>query len=622
MLLENDPQPAAILDAEARLVRHNGALRALQDIDGTAVWHWLPYNLAALVSASLRQRRAIEEVEHEVGGRILLWTFVPDLESGQVLARGRDATQERKAVRKAAEASRLYRLITENTTDLISHHAQDGTFLDASPAAWTLLGYWPEELRGIRIKQLLHEDDLNQLYRAREELELAGRYTMTYRIRHRHGHYVWFETACHAIRDAYSGEVDEVVSVSRDVSARIRAEEIRHRLADVIEATTDLVLFLDAEGRLTYFNRAARDALMGTPEQQDQTVGQDAPLPTLESLFTEACRQTLLDGLDAARANGVWKAEMVWNPDRRPQLPVSLVLLAHTTAEGGRYFSVVARDMTERELRESQMRHHQEELAHASRLTTLGELASGIAHEMNQPLAAVVNYAGASLRYLSRLPEKGPDVDKIAEGLNRITLHANHASEVIKRLRAFLRKGQQRLQRLDVNQVIEHAVRLCQWDAAEKQVQIRPRLAGDLPDIYVDPVLLEQVLINLLRNAIEANHECHDKTSDVFIDSLRNEQGWVEVRITDQGPGFVGDSPEQLFTPFYTSKSEGLGLGLSISRTLAEGFGGHLEAIPAEGGLMFRCRLPALDYGNDERTAADRSSPSPLTDSRISRNRS
>lgn len=605
MLLYNDPQPGAVLDASAHPLQSNQALQHLLGELQVPLIQLLPFNVAALVSASLRQQRAIEDVEHQVGERILLWSFIPELASQQVLARGRDATRERRSVKEAAEASRLYRLITENTSDMISHHSPDGTFLDASPAAWTLLGYWPEQLRGIQTKHLLHPEDRHRLFTAREELEITGRHTMTYRIGHRQGHYLWFETASHAIRDAYSGEVIEVVSVSRDVTARVKAEEIRHRLADVIEATTDLVLFLDGQGDLTYINQAARRALWVEPsinrdgDGDKNTQHGQQPLPTLNSLLDDSSRQRLLNGLETAREQGAWRAEMYLHPHHRHALPVSLVLLSHTAADGVRYFSVVARDMTERELRESQLRRHQEELAHASRLTTMGELASGIAHEMNQPLAAVVNYAGASLRYLKRLPRQDQVHDKVAEGLTRITLHANHAAEVIKRLRAFLRKGQPRLQKLDANGVISHALMLCQWDANEKQVQLLTELQAALPDIFVDPVLLEQVLINLLRNAIDANRERHGHSgSHVTVRSYRCQENWVCVQVIDHGPGLSEERLAQIFTPFFTSKADGLGLGLSISRTLVEGFGGTLEAQSHPDGLVFECRLPAIHTDN------------------------
>jgi PAS domain S-box-containing protein len=479
-LLGHDPQPSLLLDAEARPLELNAALLALlEQLSLADCVSLLPVNCLPLVQACLGQQRAIENVEAQFAERILVWTFIPDPGENRVLARCRDASAQIVAERESTKARRLYRLIIENTTDLISRHTPDGGFLDASPASWALLGYWPGELRGTLAQRLFHRQGLAGLVRrAWEGLEQDGYYTMTYRIRHRQGHYLWFETACRAIRETYTGAVVEVVSVSRDITARVQAEE--------------------------------------------------------------------------------------------------------TT-------------LTERKLREAQQRHHQDELAHTARLVTLGELASGIAHEMNQPLAAVVNYANASQRYLAALGSDSPAAERVAQGLERISVHANHAAQVIKRLRAFLRKGRRRMEALNPGEVAREAVRLCAWEASDCQVTIEDRLPDNLPLIYADRVLLEQVLLNLLRNAIDANREAHPgQPSLIVMSALAQRDGWVQIDVSDQGPGVSPAQLEQIFTPFYTSKANGLGLGLSMSRSIIEGFGGELQAEPMPVGLQMCCRLPAL----------------------------
>ena len=596
-LLGADPQPSLLLDAQAQPLQLNAAmLKLMGERPLSAVAALLPVNAAQLVRACLQQDRAIEEVEAQVDGQILIWLFVPDPLAQRVLVRCRLATAQVRAEREAAKASRLYRLITENTTDLISRHTPDGRFLDASPASWTLLGYWPEELRGIQVQALFHRQDQAQLVRStREALEQDGYHTMTFRIAHRDGHYLWFETASRAIRETYTGAVVEVVSVSRDITARVQAEENKRRLAEVVEANTDLVLFIDPAGHLTYLNPAARHALNIAPEQ---------PLPALDALLAEDDLQQLqAQGWATADSRGVWSAEVRLRPLGQPApLPVSLVLLAHRGSGGEHYYSLVARDMTERELREAQQRHHQDELAHTARLVTLGELASGIAHEINQPLAAVVNYASASQRYLKALGTNPEAAGKVAQGLERITAHANHAAEVIKRLRAFLRKGQRRTQALDIAQVAREAMRLCQWEASNWQVNIVEQLADNLPPVYADRVLLEQVLLNLLRNAIDANREARPGQPSRIELSAGERDGQLCVWVSDQGPGVDAAQLQHIFTPFYTSKAEGLGLGLSMSRSIIEGFGGALEAHPGPaGGLCLECRLP---LGRGEETEA------------------
>ncbi|MDH4609930.1 PAS domain S-box protein [Pseudomonas sp. BN102] len=587
-LLGHDPQPSLLVDAEARPLELNAALLALLgELPLAEVLRFLPVNHGSLVRACLAQERAIEGVEAQCGERMLIWTYIPDPQECRVLARCREATEQIQTEREAARARRLYRLITENTTDLISRHTPNGRFLDASPASWTLLGYWPEELRGQLAQCLFHPQEVAQLVqRARDALEQDGYLTMTYRIRHRGGHYLWFETASRAIRETYTGAVVEVVSVSRDITARVQAEENKRRLAEVVEANTDPVLFVDPAGHITYLNPAARRAL-GLRAKQ--------PMPALaEVIAADDLARLHREGWSCAERKGVWSIDSrLLPPGGGASVPVSMVLLAHSTAGGERYYSLVARDMTERELREAQQRRHQDELAHTARLVTLGELASGIAHEINQPLAAVVNYASASQRYLQSLASNPKAAERVAQGLERITEHANHASEVIKRLRAFLRKGQRKMQALNLAEVAREAVRLCAWEASASQVAIEEQFPDNLPPVYADRVLLEQVLLNLLRNAIDANREAHPGQGSLIRLAARVGDGHLAIEVRDQGPGLGEEELARIFTPFYTSKPDGLGLGLSMSRSIIEGFGGSLDGMPGEeGGLLMRCRLP------------------------------
>lgn len=435
---------------------------------GTAPDDLLPQNYPQLVKAVVEQQRPISDVQVATPDqRHLLWTFFPLVE-GHALGRAQDATDQLQAYQQAQVARRLYRLIIENTTDLISRHTPDGTFLDASPASWALLGYWPEELRGTGIQALLHPQEQDGLMeRYGKALEQDGYLTVSYQIRHRDGHYLWFEAASRAIRETYTGQVVEFISVSRDITERVRSEERSRRLQD--------------------------------------------------------------------------------------------------------------------------------ELAHATRLAALGELASGIAHEINQPLAAIVNYASASQRYLTALQPEGEAGERLAQGLEHIASHAQRAAEVIKRMRAFLRKGPRNAHRTHPAQLAVDAVRLCAWETQQQQVEIVLQIPSALPDVHADPVLMQQVLLNLLRNAIEANGEVHpDSPSQVCL-QLSASEGRVHLRVTDQGRGVSAEQLDKLFTPFYTSKADGLGLGLSMSQSIIESFGGGLEALPTEqGGLCLHGWLPAL----------------------------
>ncbi|MCF7480722.1 PAS domain S-box protein [Vibrio sp. J1-1] len=589
-LLKSDPFPTVCFDQQAKPKALNVSMQNLLFCRADlSLPDLLPVNYVQLIASCLNQERAIGEVESKLDDQYLLWQFFPDPSMGSVIVRCRDATEEILNKREAETASRLYRLITENTTDLISRHNPDGGFLDASAASWTLLGYWPEELRSMSVRELVHPSDRDLLLlQMLEPLERDGYLTLTYRIRHRDGHYLWFETAFRGIRETYTGDVVEIVGISRDITARVRAEEENRRLAEVVRANTDLVLFTDSKWQLTMMNPSAREAL---------GICEEVELPNLaEVLSPQDFDRLCQEGWAEAIRQGAWTTEVKLTPlKQKTGFVASLVLLAHKGAGGQYYSSLVARDMTERELREAEQRRHQDELAHTARLVTMGELASGIAHELNQPLAAVINYANASQRYLETLPQTPNNVARVAEGLQLICGQASHASAVINRLRSFLRKSPRNIQPLDIDMVVWDAVGLCAIEASRYKVTINYRNAENekRPLVYGDAVLLEQVLINLLRNAIDANWSAHPQQDSQVEINVSTNPHWLFIRVKDQGPGLKPDESDKLFTPFYTSKPDGLGLGLSMSRTIVEGFGGSLDVEPSDSrGLTFCCSLP------------------------------
>lgn len=601
-LLASDPLPALWADRHARPVELNPAASRLLGQQAADSSHpALPVNHLQLVQTCLAQQRVIEGVTTEFAGHTWEWSYLPCTQQQRVLLRGREISKQAEQLKAATQASRLYRLITENTTDLISRHTPDGRFLSASPASWALLGYWPEELCEMRSQDLLHPDDMSLLEQETANLLAENGYsTMPLRLRHRNGTYLWFEIASRAIRETYTGAIIEIISVSRDITERVQAEENRRRLAEVVQVNTDLVLFVDPNGRVRWMNPSARRALRIPEQLEGLQLAQVVDTVTLEKLA--------LEGWQAADRDGVWNCETRLQPlGDTASFPASLVLLAHKTAGAENYYSLVARDMTERELREAQQRKHQEELAHTARLITLGELASGIAHEINQPLAAVSNYASASLRYLQATDTSSAPLERVAQGLQQITVHANHAAQVIKRLRTFLRKEPRRTEALQINDVLQDAIQLCAWEAVNARVKVEQQLAAKLPPAYADQVLLEQVLLNILRNALQANSE--NKSNDSQPSTIRvitgRKDDQVFLQVHDQGCGVPDEQIEQLFTPFYTSKADGLGLGLPMSRSIIEGFGGSLTARRGIlGGLCLSCYLP-IRKGSREHSSQD-----------------
>ncbi|BBO06507.1 MULTISPECIES: PAS domain S-box protein [Bradyrhizobium] len=239
---------------------------------------------------------------------------------------------------------------------------------------------------------------------------------------------------------------------------------------------------------------------------------------------------------------------------------------------------------------EEALRKAQGELAHVTRVTTLGELTTSIAHEITQPIAAVISNADACIAWLDRDPA---DLKAARRSAEWIVEDANRASEVIRRIRALAKKTEIEMAPLDINQVVREAVALVRRELAIHAVSVRMELASDLPRICGDRIQLQQVLINLVVNGIEAMHANVDRPRELAIRSSRTDDDRLLLTVTDRGVGLGKDVKERIFTPFFTTKSGGLGMGLSICRSIIEAHAGRLSAIQNEGsGATFQIALP------------------------------
>jgi PAS domain S-box-containing protein len=252
---------------------------------------------------------------------------------------------------------------------------------------------------------------------------------------------------------------------------------------------------------------------------------------------------------------------------------------------------VTERKRAEEDLRESERRYHeaQTELAHANRVTTMGQLTASIAHEVKQPIAAVVTSADAGLRWLAAQP---PDLEEIKDVLDRIIQASNRAGEVIGRIRALIRKVPERKAPLDINQTILETILLTRSEMERHRILLQTELSDGLPRIWGDRVQLQQVILNLIMNAVEAMSEISEGSRELLIGTSVDGPGGVIVVVRDSGPGLKPESLSRLFDPFYTTKPAGMGMGLSICRSITEAHGGRLWATPnAPQGAIFQFTL-------------------------------
>lgn len=242
-----------------------------------------------------------------------------------------------------------------------------------------------------------------------------------------------------------------------------------------------------------------------------------------------------------------------------------------------RLISNVRKSNEERRRTEETLRKSQAELAHVTRVMTMGEMAASIAHEINQPLAAVVNNASACVRWLNA---DSPNLNEAREAARRIIRDGNRASEVIQRIRAFLRKSDTEKIELDLNKTIQEIVSLMHKEAQSHNITLRSDLDVDLPRVRGDRVQLQQVILNLLMNGIEAMTTVTNRPRELLIGSGVSETDKVLVYVRDVGIGIGSKNGDSIFDPFFTTKRNGMGMGLAISRSIVEAHGGQLWAEP------------------------------------------
>lgn len=253
--------------------------------------------------------------------------------------------------------------------------------------------------------------------------------------------------------------------------------------------------------------------------------------------------------------------------------------------DGRRVRLQVARDITERRQHEETSRIQQEKIQLTSRLTTMGEMASSLAHELNQPLTAIANY---SMGAVAMVKSGNPNMETLLPALEKAAAQAQRAGKIISRIRDFVKRSEPRRQAIQIQTVVDNAISLAEIHSRKRQVAISQDVPENLPDVFADPILIEQVLLNLLKNGLESMEHSAVETLVVAV-TLHDQQ--IEVAVTDRGHGL--SDPERLFEPFFSTKSEGLGMGLNICRTIIESHHGRLWAVSnPEVGTTFRFTLP------------------------------
>ncbi|MBZ9783657.1 AAA family ATPase [Pseudomonas sp. REP124] len=291
--------------------------------------------------------------------------------------------------------------------------------------------------------------------------------------------------------------------------------------------------------------------------------------------FREVSENSMLDAVQSGRAQSFEK-EYVRKDGSRVPVIVGLAMLEASRIEGVAFvMDLTDRKRAEEKVHEGERRYRdvQNELAHANRVATMGQLAASIAHEVSQPIAATLMNGHAALRWLKAQP---PEIGEAEQVLARLITDANRAADVLDRIRSHIRKTPPQKSSVDINALIREMVDFTHGEATKGEVTVDIALALELPHVEADRVELQQVLLNLIVNAIEAMRAVTDGVRQLHISTSQDESGGILVQVSDSGPGFSTEQAEQVFTAFFTTKDAGLGMGLSICRSIIEGLGGKL----------------------------------------------
>jgi PAS domain S-box-containing protein len=434
---------------------------------------------------------------------------------------------------------------------------------------------------------VVHPDDLARYVDEWHAALAAGKpMESEARLRRADGKYRWWLIRNVPLRDEL-GNIVKWYGTAIDIEDRKRAEEAlrqsEEQWRDVFENNPTMYFMVDAAGKVIAVNPFGAEQL---GYNVDELVGQPVLGVFYESDREAAQRNVALCLEQIGRAKS-WEARKVRKD--------GTVIRARETAKAvpranGPIVLIACEDITEHKRAEEALRQAQVDLAHVNRVTTMGELTASLAHEVNQPIAAAVTNANTCMRWLAA---DTPNLKEARAAAMRIVKDGKRAGEIISRIRLLFKKGTPERESVDVSEVIEEMIVLLRSEAMRYSISVRTELAEDLPQVLGDRVQLQQVLMNLIMNSIDAMKDV-DGTRDLIIKSERGEDEQLLISVSDTGVGLPPQQADQIFNAFFTTKPNGTGMGLRISRSIVESHGGRLWAADnSPRGASFYLTLPA-----------------------------
>ncbi|MBZ5597039.1 MAG: PAS domain S-box protein [Acidobacteriia bacterium] len=502
-----------------------------------------------------------------------------------------EITERNRMEEALRESEDRYRDLVEHSQDLLCTHDLAGKLLSCNPAPARVLGYEVAELLAISMRDIIAPEYREKFdeYLARMKTVGAdkGQMAVITRTGERR---IWDYDNTLRVEGV---PFPIVRGMAHDITERAQAErELRaseERFRQLAENIHEVFYLRDVPSHRLLYVSLAYEQVWGRP-CQSLYAAPESYLDAIHPEDREAAERSFASHVPFVHEYRIIRPDgsVRWILDRA--FPVR-------NKKGQVYrLAGIAEDITERKRAEQALQESQATLARVTRIAAMGELTASIAHEINQPLAAVVANGSASLRWLAIQP---PNLDEAREALTRVVGDANRASDVIARIRALLKKAPPPLEQLDANKEIREVLALTASELLKGGVTVQTELAADLPVVLGDRVQLQQVILNLVMNGIDAMSTIAGRPRDLLIKSVGSPEH-VLIQVQDSGSGLDPEDAECIFEPFFTTKPQGIGMGLSISRSIVEAHGGRLWATPGSlHGAIFQFTLPRADSSHE-----------------------
>jgi two-component system sensor kinase FixL len=499
-----------------------------------------------------------------------------------------------QAVRaREQETENRLEVLFDSAAEFIFIIDAEGTILRANQCVFTTTGYSRDEVIGRNIKDFFTPESQYTCDCNFPGLREHGHNRANIDFVNRDGNIIHMECSATAVPDE-QGTFSTFLIIQRDVSERLRAahrlEDSERRFRAIFNSTYQFIGLLDPQGTVLEANQTALDFIGCTNADVVGKPFWDTPW----WIHSPQLQQRLKEGvIEAARGKLVrFEAEHIGKEGQPAVIDFSLKPVLN--AQGETVLIIPeGHDITERKRAEEETQRMQQESAHVMRLSTMGEMASGMAHELNQPLTALTSYCATALKLARDMPSLS---EEYLDLLERASGQAHRAGDVIRHLREFVSKGSHNKIRVVLDDLIRGVIDFISWELHEGDIQVNFLPVSPAPEVFVDKVQIEQVLINLIRNSIEAIREAGISDGEVDIATSLAAGGTIEVTVADNGPGIDPAMAGSLFEPYQTNKEAGMGMGLSISRSIIEAHNGKLWFDgQRQQGALFRMSLPGCD---------------------------